>query len=121
MARVRGACRICGAREMLDPHHIISQAQARKQSRPDLITNPGNVVHICRACHKLTTSYQDRERLEVKEGGSKVKGSKKAMREVKPTRCIAETGSGLMRGGRCRLHAVSGSEFCHVHNRGRSE
>jgi hypothetical protein len=50
-----------------------------------------------------------------------VKGSKKAMRKVKPIRCIAETGSGLMRGGRCRLHAVSGSEFCHVHNRGRSE
>ena len=114
MARVRGTCRICGAREMLDPYHIISQAQARKQGRPDLITNPGNVVHICRACHKLTTSYLDRRRLEAKEGGSK-----KGMRKVKPARCIAETGSGLMRGGRCRLHAVSGSEFCHVHNRNR--
>ncbi len=115
MARARGTCRICGNRGMLDPHHIISQAQARKQGRPELISNPGNVVHICRDCHKLTTSYLDRKRLEGKGKGSK----EKAMRKVKPTRCIAETGSGLMRSGRCRLHAVSGSDYCHVHKRDR--
>ena len=115
MVRAKGTCRICGYQGMLDPHHIISQAQCKKLGRRDLISNPGNVVHICRDCHKLTTSYLDRKRLEGKGEGSK----EKAMRKVKPTRCIAETGSGLMRSGRCRLHAVSGSDYCHVHNRSR--
>ena len=58
------------------------------------------------------------QRVDKKEADKK-EGDKKGMRKVKPTRCIAETGSGLVRGGRCRLHAVSGSEFCHVHNRNR--
>jgi hypothetical protein len=43
----------------------------------------------------------------------------KKEKKMKPTRCIAETGSGLVRGGRCRLYATSGSDYCHVHNRSR--
>ena len=96
MARVKGTCRICGFQGMLDPHHIISQAQCKKKGRMDLISNPGNVVHICRECHKLTTSYLNREYLTKKEEAKskpktkakkKAKSKKKAKPEVVCARC----------------------------------
>tara|TARA_B100000963_G_scaffold356366_1_gene376330 strand:- start:96 stop:740 length:645 start_codon:yes stop_codon:yes gene_type:complete len=63
MARKKGACRICKKRRELDPHHIISQHHAKKTKQPDLITNPGNIVYICRKCHNQTTASKSRYRI----------------------------------------------------------
>ena len=63
MARRKGACRICKKKRILDPHHIISQHHARKTNQLDLITNPGNIVHICRKCHNQTTASKSRYRI----------------------------------------------------------
>ena len=82
MVRVRGTCRICGYQGMLDPHHIISQAQCKKLGRRDLISNPGNVVHICRECHDLTTASLNRKYLEAKEKKDK-KSPKKYAKKAK--------------------------------------
>jgi hypothetical protein len=67
VVRVRGTCRICGDNRMLDPHHIISQGHAKKTGQDELISNPGNVVHICRDCHDQTTASMVKKRLDKKE------------------------------------------------------
>ena len=109
MVRVKGTCRICGYQGMLDPHHIISQAQARRLKRPDLITNPGNVVHICRKCHDLTPASQKRAKYEAKAKKAKARPKKKAKR----SQCEAMTDVG----SRCSLQKVKGARVCHVHKR----
>ena len=128
MPKKTGSCSITKCRRKpTEWHHIIAQGRIMNEGLdPALLTDPGNLVELCRHHHAMTTASLNRKFLEAKKKGSKAKaGPKKAkkkaktMRKVKPTRCIAETGSGLMRGGRCRLHAVSGTEFCHVHNRSR--
>ena len=80
MVRVKGTCRICGKNRMLDPHHIISQGHAKKIGQKGLISNPGNVVHICRKCHDQTTASMVRQHLEKKEeGGARKKAKPKAV------------------------------------------
>lgn len=69
MARKKGSCRICGETRILDPHHIISRGHAKKTDQLDLITNPGNIVYICRKCHNQTTASKSRYRImKQKEG-----------------------------------------------------
>ena len=63
MARKKGTCRICKKSRVLDPHHIISQHHAKKTNQPDLITNLGNIVYICRKCHNQTTASKSRYRI----------------------------------------------------------
>ena len=63
MARKRGTCRICKESRVLDPHHIISQHHAKKTNQPDLITNLGNIVYICRKCHNQTTASKSRYKI----------------------------------------------------------
>jgi 5-methylcytosine-specific restriction endonuclease McrA len=104
--QARGTCRICGKKGQLDPHHIISQAQCRKKNREDLITNPGNIVHICRECHKLTTSYLVRERRETKRNKKKAKPKPKGR-----PRCEAMTEMF----DRCKNRATSGHHVCGYH------
>ena len=81
----KGTCPICGKKGPLDEHHIIAQGRVSKLKPGDhgydlnLITNPGNIIHICRDCHKLTTSYMVREYLdkeESKKAKSKAKTNK---------------------------------------------
>jgi len=114
MVRVRGTCRICGYQGMLDPHHIISQAQAKRLKRYDLITNPGNVVHICRKCHDLTPASQKRAMYEAKGKKATKKATKKTRsKKAKRGRCHAMTDVG----SRCSLQKVKDSKLCHVHKR----
>ena len=122
MVRVRGTCRICGYQGMLDPHHIISQAQARRLKRHDLITNPGNVVHICRKCHDLTPASQKRAKYEAKgrQKTYEAKGrqkTKRAQKKAKRGRCKATTkgATAIHIGRRCRIKALPGEDYCHVH------
>ena len=114
MVRVRGTCRICGYQGMLDPHHIISQAQAKRLKRYDLITNPGNVVHICRRCHDLTPASQKRAKYEAK-GRQKTKQARS--KKAKRGRCKATTkgATAIHIGRRCRIKALPGEDYCHVH------
>ena len=63
MARKKGTCRICKKSRVLDPHHIISQYHAKKTNQPDLITNLGNIVYICRKCHNQTTASKSRYKI----------------------------------------------------------
>ena len=63
MVRKKGSCRICNKRRVLDPHHIISRGHAKKTDQPDLITNPGNIVYICRKCHNQTTASKSRYKI----------------------------------------------------------
>ena len=63
MARKKGTCRICKKSRVLDPHHIISQHHAKKTNQPDLITNLGNIVYICRKCHNQTTASKSRYKI----------------------------------------------------------
>jgi len=110
--QAKGTCRICGNKGKLDPHHIISQAQCRKNNRKDLITNPGNIVHICRDCHKLTTSYLVRE--DLTDRAPKPKSKRKAKRQVKPKgqpRCEAQTE--ML--DRCKNRAAKGHHVCGYH------
>jgi hypothetical protein len=139
MARVRGTCRICGYQGMLDPHHIISQAQCKKLNRRDLISNPGNVVHICRHCHDLTTASEVRQYLDKKDMAhtaftaelagvvkaarkrnadwmKKKKAAKQAVKDARrerkaKKRCEAMTG--LM--GRCKRTSKPGEHVCGFH------
>ena len=63
MGREKGSCRICNKRRVLDPHHIISRAHAKKTYQLDLISNPGNIVYICRKCHNQTTASKARYKI----------------------------------------------------------
>jgi 5-methylcytosine-specific restriction endonuclease McrA len=60
----KGFCRICNKKGKTDWHHIISQHHAKKYGKKDLLTNPGNVVELCRPCHRQTTSSKCRYLLE---------------------------------------------------------
>ena len=115
MVRAKGTCRICGYQGMLDPHHIISQAQARRINRHDLITNPGNVVHICRRCHDLTPASQKRAKYEAK--GKKAVQKARSKKKAKRGRCKAMTKgeTSIHVGHRCRIKALPGEDYCHVH------
>ena len=67
----KGMCRICNYRGKTDWHHIISQHHAKKYDKKDLLTNPGNVVELCRPCHRQTTSSKSRYILEKKRNKGK--------------------------------------------------
>jgi hypothetical protein len=92
---------------------------------PALLSDPGNLVELCTHHRNMTTASLNREfplakaEKEAKPQRVAAKPGPKKEKKVKPTRCIAETGSGLVRGGRCRLYATAGSDYCHVHNRSR--
>jgi len=71
LPRKRGVCRICEYKGKTDWHHIISQHHAKKYGKKNLLTNPGNVVELCRPCHRQTTSAKSRYILEKKRNGGK--------------------------------------------------
>lgn len=53
---VLGLCKICGFEGKTEMHHIISQAKIEKIGKPELLTNPGNIIELCLECHDLTDS-----------------------------------------------------------------
>lgn len=115
--QAKGACRICGKKDKLDPHHIISQHRLKQIGRESDITNPGNIVHLCRACHKETTSYLIREGKYDSKPKPKPK-REKVKRKVKPKkqpRCEAMTE--MME--RCKNRAAKGHHVCGYHRRRR--
>ena len=51
-----GVCRICNFEGYTEWHHIISRGHAKKTGQKELITNPGNIVELCKSCHDQTTA-----------------------------------------------------------------
>ena len=51
-----GICRICNREVYTEWHHIISRGHAKKTGQKELITNPGNIVELCKSCHDRTTA-----------------------------------------------------------------
>ena len=125
MPKKTGKCSISGCQEKpTEWHHIIAQGRIiSKGFDPALLTDPGNLVEFCAHHHSMTTSSIVQENFESQDAESQAevvtKSTPKKTKKSKPTRCIAETGIGLTRGGRCRLYAVSGSDYCHAHKLGR--
>ena len=64
-------CRICQERGYTEWHHIISQSHARKSNQHRLITNPGNVVELCKKCHNQTTASKSWYSFENKKKNKK--------------------------------------------------
>ena len=115
---VTGVCKICQAEGNTEMHHIISQSKIEKLKRPDLLTNPNNIIELCKTCHHWTDSsiyrkwyrehrhYGTRSRDEVRlgreqkrarEGTLQCKGHIKSGR-----RC--EIGVGKRSQGYCKIH-----------------
>lgn len=69
--RKTGQCRICDARGYTEWHHIISQGHARKTNQHTLLTNPGNVVELCKKCHNQTTASKSWYSFENKKKNKK--------------------------------------------------
>ena len=69
LGRKTGICTICKKKGLTEWHHIISQHHAKKTGRKDLISNPDNVVELCRSCHNQTTASMVRKRLMREERG----------------------------------------------------
>ena len=72
LGRKTGICTICKKKGKTDWHHIISQHHAKKTGRKDLISNPDNVVELCRSCHNQTTASMVRKRLMREESGKAI-------------------------------------------------
>ena len=60
---VQGVCEICLSEGVIEKHHIISRSKiesletGQHGSDLDLMKNPGNLITLCRPCHKLTDSH----------------------------------------------------------------
>ena len=67
LGRKTGICTICKKKGRTEWHHIISQHHAKKTGQKDLISNPDNVVELCRSCHNQTTASMVRKRLMREE------------------------------------------------------
>ena len=63
-----GVCRICGREGYTEWHHIISRGHAKKTGQIELITNPGNIVELCKSCHDQTTASKAWYMLQKKNG-----------------------------------------------------
>ena len=67
-----GICKICKKNGRTEWHHIISQNHAKKTGQKDLISNPDNVIELCRSCHNQTTASMVRRRLMREERGRSI-------------------------------------------------
>ena len=67
LGKKTGICTICKKEGRTEWHHIISQHHAKKTGQKDLISNPDNVVELCKSCHNQTTASMVRNRLMREE------------------------------------------------------
>ena len=126
MPKKAGRCSITGCRKKPPEwHQIIPQGRIMSKGLdPALLTDPGNLVEFCAHHQAMTTASLVQKKPESQDVKPQMQvavksGPKKEKKKAKPNRCIAETGIGLTRGGRCRLYAVSDSDYCHAHKLGR--
>jgi hypothetical protein len=48
-------------------HHIVSVSVIEKIGRPELLTNPGNIIELCIECHELTDTHLYRRWIKKKK------------------------------------------------------
>jgi hypothetical protein len=99
---VTGVCKICEAEGKTEMHHIISQSKIEKMERPDLLTNPGNLIELCIPCHDLTDSSIFRRWWK-----SNPKGVRRSREEVRKGREKKRLKKGLFQ---CKGHIKSGRQ-----------
>lgn len=85
LGRKLGICTICKKKGRTDWHHIISQHHAIRTGQKELISDPNNVIELCRKCHDQTTASMVRKRLE-KQGKSITKNMSKPVKKTSKTR-----------------------------------
>ena len=117
---VTGVCRICSSRGKTEIHHIISQSVISKIERPDLLTNPGNLVELCKACHRLTDSHVYRRWIKGKNPKIESKEQRRERVRLKRQRSRERNGlfqcAGITRGGRqCEDGVKEDGGFCPIH------
>ena len=108
-----GKCRICLANGYTEVHHIISQSMCDKMERPDLKTNQGNLVELCKSCHDLTNhSYYREDRLSEKERRRNRAATNARKRQMNGKFICA----GFKKnGGRCSKTVRRKGSFCPTH------
>jgi len=115
---VTGVCKICEAEGKTEMHHIISQSKIENLGRTDLLTNPNNIIELCKTCHNWTDSsiyhkwytqkrhYGVRSREEVRlvrEAKRAKKGLLQCKGHIKSGR-RCETGISKRSHGYCKIH-----------------
>ena len=110
---VTGVCKICKDEGKTEMHHIISQSKIEKMNRPDLLTNPDNIIELCKPCHMATDSHifmrlhwhQEQKKKKQKSG------KRKGKYQVNKFPC-----SGITKTGRsCRARSKEEGGFCGTH------
>ena len=114
---VTGVCKICKDEGKTEMHHIISQSMCNKKGRPDLLTNPHNLIELCRQCHSWTDSsiyqkwyqttrhYGQRTREEVRLGREK----------KRIERGLFQCNANIKSGRRCELGIKEENGYCKIH------
>ena len=92
LSKKTGICTICKRKGRTDWHHIISQHHAIRTGQKELLSDPNNVIELCRSCHDQTTASMVRKRL-TREGKSisrnrvsqskKIRSTKSKSRKIK--------------------------------------
>jgi hypothetical protein len=113
---VTNVCKICQAEGKTEMHHIISQSKIEKMKRPDLLTNAGNIIELCKQCHDLTDSSTYRRWRQ-----SNPKGMRRTREEVRLKREKKRLKKGLFQcegniksGRRCET-GVKKEGYCKTH------
>ena len=110
---VTGVCKICEAEGITEMHHIISQSKIKKMNQPDLLTNPNNIIELCKPCHKATDSHiyfrfhWQQEKKKAKRKSNRPKGKYRVNKF--PCNGITKTGRS------CRARSKEEGGFCGTH------
>jgi hypothetical protein len=116
---VTGVCKICEAEGKTEMHHIISQSKIKMIERPELTTNPANIIELCKKCHDLTDSSSYRRWMMESEPNRR-RGRKgipshlqERMKNEGSFPCAGYTRIGG--GRRCRKAVVKEGGYCSTH------
>ena len=120
---VTGICKICEAEGYTEIHHIISQSKIRKLNRPDLTTNPNNLIELCKTCHDWTDSSTYSLWYRRQGGTNGGKRKRRTREEVKEHRKAKRERRGLLQ---CKGHIKNGRRcemgvgkktigYCNIH------
>jgi hypothetical protein len=114
---VTGACKICQAEGKTEMHHIISQSKIKMIERPDLTTNPANIIELCKKCHDLTDSSSYRRWMMQKEPNRRRgrKGIPSRIEERMKNEGLFPCAGHTVGGRRCRNAVVKEGEHCRTH------
>ena len=114
---VTGACKICQAKGKTEMHHIISQSKIKMIERPDLMTNPANIIELCKKCHNLTDSSSYRRLMIQHDPNRKSRGEKihLGILERRKKEGVYQCEGHVVSGRRCRKPVTKEGGYCRTH------